>query len=54
MSVISDSRPEDEFVCIGSFHACPEGEDFLWQNSRKFRLGERVRYVDFLVVSYRR
>ncbi len=46
MSVISDSQPGDEFVCIGSFHACPEGEDFLWQNSRKFRLGERVRYVD--------
>ncbi len=47
MSVISDSEPGDEFVCIGSFHACAEGEDFRWQDSPKFRLGERVRYVDF-------
>lgn len=47
MSVISDSQPGDEFVCIGSFHACPEGEDFSWQNSREFRIGERIRYADF-------
>ena len=47
MSVIADSQPGDEFVCIGGFHACPEGEDFRWKNSRKFRIGERVRYIDF-------
>jgi hypothetical protein len=47
MSVITDSQPGDELVCIEAFHACPEGEEFRWQDSRKFRIGERVRYIDF-------
>lgn len=47
MSVIMESQPGDPFVCIGEFHACPEGERFSLDASRKFRIGERLRYVSF-------
>jgi hypothetical protein len=45
MSVIVDCQPGDRFFCIGEFHASPDGEDFSWETSRKFRVGERLRYV---------
>lgn len=47
MSVIHDAQPNDEIVCIQEFHASPDGEGFSWDTSRKFRVGERVRYVGF-------
>jgi hypothetical protein len=47
MSVILECQPGDSFVCIGEFHACPEGEPFSLDASRKFRIGERLRYVGF-------
>jgi hypothetical protein len=48
MSVILESQPGDELVCIEEFHASPEGTGgFSWDTCRKFRIGERVRYVSF-------
>jgi hypothetical protein len=48
MSVILESQPGDDLVCIQEFHASPEGAGgFSWDTSRKFRVGERVRYVSF-------
>jgi hypothetical protein len=46
MSVILECQPGDEFVCIQAFHASPDGESFSWDTSRKFRPGDRLRYVE--------
>ena len=48
MSVILESQPGDELIVIEAFHAAAEGERFSWENSRHFRIGERVRYLGFL------
>jgi hypothetical protein len=48
MSVIPESRPGDGLIIVEQFHASPEGEPFTWESSRRFRVGERVRYVGFL------
>ena len=45
MSVIVESQPGDELVCIGRFSVSPEGRPFSWETCRTFRVGERVRYV---------
>src|SRR5437016_4173156 len=45
MSVLLECEPGDEFVCIGEFHTSPDGERFSWDSSRKFHVGERLRYV---------
>ena len=47
MSVIHDSQPGDELICIHQFSASPDGEPFSWETSRTFRVGERVRYASF-------
>jgi hypothetical protein len=47
MSVIHESQPGDELICIETFSASPDGEPFAWESSRPFRVGERVRYVSF-------
>ena len=47
MSVIVDCQPGDRFYCIGEFHASPDGQGFSWQTSRKFRVGDRFRYLGF-------
>ena len=47
MSVIHDAQPNDEIICIREFHASPDGEGFSWNTSRRFRVGERVRYMGF-------
>jgi hypothetical protein len=47
MSVILESQPGNELVCIDEFHASPDGEGFSWDSSRTFRVGERVRYLSF-------
>ena len=47
MSVFLECRPGDEFVCLAEFHASPDGEPFSWQTSRHFRIGERLRFVEF-------
>jgi hypothetical protein len=47
MSVINESQPGDELVCIQEFSASPDGEPFAWETSRTFRVGERIRYVSF-------
>jgi hypothetical protein len=52
MSVIIDSQPGDEVIVIEEFHASPEGESFSWETSRRFRVGERVRYAGFLQDQY--
>src|SRR5437899_1376970 len=44
MSVILECQPGDEFVCIQEFHCSPDGEAFSWDTSRRFRVGERLRY----------
>ena len=46
MSVILESQPGDELICIESFSSSPEGVVPSWDNSRTFRVGERVRYAD--------
>ena len=45
MSVILECRPGDEFLCIQEFHASPDGEPFAWDTSRRFRVGEHLRFV---------
>lgn len=45
MSPILESQAGDEIVCISEFSASPRGEDFSWETSRTFRVGERVRYA---------
>src|SRR3954452_1496430 len=47
MSVILESRPGDELICIEEFSASPDGEGFSWDTSRTFRVGERVSYAGF-------
>ncbi len=47
MSVILECQPGDEFICIGEFHASPDGEGFSWDTARRFRVGERLRYVSY-------
>lgn len=47
MSVILECQPGDEFVCIQEFHASPDGESFSWDTCRKFRVGDRLRFVTF-------
>ena len=47
MSVILESRPGDELICIEEFNASPEGQPFSWETSHRFRVGERVRYISF-------
>jgi len=45
MSVILECQPGEEFVCLAEFHASPDGQGFSWLASRKFHIGERLRYV---------
>ena len=45
MSVILESLPGDEIICIGEFVASPYGQSFSWETSRKFQIGERVRFA---------
>ena len=45
MSVILECQPGDEFVCLAEFHASPDGQGFSWETSRKFPIGERIRYI---------
>ena len=45
MSVILECQPGNEIVCIAAFHASPEGEEFSWNTSRHFQVGERMRYL---------
>jgi hypothetical protein len=52
MSVILESQAGDELITIEAFHASPEGEPFSWENSRRFRVGERVRYLGFVQDQY--
>lgn len=47
MSVILESQPGDELINIEEFNGSPEGTPFSWETSRRFRIGERVRYVSF-------
>jgi hypothetical protein len=47
MSVILEAQIGDNLVNIVEFHASPEGKPFSWKTSRKFAVGERVRYEDF-------
>jgi hypothetical protein len=47
MSVIQEAQAGDELVTIEEFNASPHGESFSWETSRRFRIGERVRYVSF-------
>jgi hypothetical protein len=48
MSVILESQPGDELIIIEAFHASPDGEPFSWESSHHFRVGERVRYVEYV------
>jgi len=45
MSVILESLPGDEIVCLGNFHGSPDGEPFSSETARHFRVGERLRYA---------
>src|SRR5271169_3608650 len=47
MSVIQETPAGDEIVIIQEFNASPDGEGFSWATSRRFRVGERVRFVSF-------
>lgn len=47
MSVILESQAGDELIILEEFHASPEGMPFSWETSRRFTIGERVRYVSF-------
>ena len=47
MSVIGESQPGDDLMVLQEFNASPHGELFSWKTSRKFRVGESVRYVSF-------
>src|SRR5438445_543408 len=47
MSVILEAQVGSEVINIQEFHASPEGKPFSWDTSRKFRIGERVRYVSY-------
>src|SRR5436309_733059 len=45
MSVIPETQPGTEIICIEAFLASPDGEELLLNNSRRFQVGERVRYL---------
>lgn len=47
MSAINESQSGDDLVIIGEFHASPEGQGFSWDDHRRFRIGERVRYAGY-------
>jgi hypothetical protein len=47
VSVINESQPGDELICIEGFSTSPKGERSSWDTSRAFRIGERVRYVSY-------
>ena len=47
MSVINESAPGDELVCIGEFNGPPEGVRRGTGQDKTFRIGERIRYVSF-------
>lgn len=47
MSVIMESRLGDKIVfVIGDVRLCEFGIEFTWKNSREFKVGELVTYVD--------
>ena len=45
MSVIIESQPGDELICIEEFSGPPQGVTPSRETSRTFRVGERIRYV---------
>jgi len=45
MSVIIESQPGDELICIAEFSGPPQGATASWETDRTFRIGERIRYV---------
>jgi hypothetical protein len=45
MSVITECRPGDRFLCVQEFHACPDGDVISWDTRRRFRVGELLRFV---------
>ena len=47
MSVILETQPGDEIIVLQEFNASPEGEPFSWKTSKKFRVGQKVKYVSF-------
>ena len=47
MSVILESQPGDEIVCIMAFGGSPCGVRPSWETSREFEIGERVRFATF-------
>ena len=47
MSVILEAQIGDTLINIMEFHASPEGKAFSWKTSRKFKVGEPVRYDSF-------
>jgi hypothetical protein len=47
MSVLQEAQAGDDIIVIQEFHASPEGESFSWDTSRKFRVGQHVRFVRF-------
>ncbi len=52
MSVIQQAQAGDEIIVIQEFNVSPEGGQFAWATSRKFRVGERVRLVGFFQDPY--
>jgi hypothetical protein len=48
MSVILECQPGDECFCIQSFLASPEGEELSWNTSRRFQVGDQLRYLGSL------
>ena|SRR5438132_6057426 len=47
MSVILECRPGDQFVCIESFQASPDGQPFSWDTCRSFKVGEKLTFLAF-------
>src|SRR5262245_23948369 len=47
MNVIGESQPGDEVTIFQEFNASPHGQPFSWKTSRRFLVGEQVRYVSF-------
>ncbi|MCI0683400.1 MAG: hypothetical protein L0Y71_14950 [Gemmataceae bacterium] len=45
MSVALECLDGDVFYCMDSFHACPRGEPFSWKRSRRFEVGDSLRFV---------
>ena len=54
MSVILEAQIGDTLINIMEFHAFPEGKAFSWKTSRKFKVGERVRYDSFFQAAHDR